>query len=482
MSTLLNKMLGLARLLSRISLMLLPLLPCLAMAQTTTQNISISVGNGTLSYQYQVQQGSCGGTTQTSANQWQNFVYTPNGGSPVSLSGSLWYIYSCSYYQVNGGWGYESNSYSANGGSNEVTLTGGDYTITFSASIGDPYGSGSLAEASTVSGYINPKYVVVSVAYAPPGPSSYVDYTNSTLVGNTSSISSSFESGLSFSVSVASADGVSGWLDGKVTGTTTSDFIQSSSSSSSLTISKTASLSEKTPGPTNPYQGINHDYDVIWLWLNPVVLTTFTENGAGNVTAVQWNGYGYSALDPAGIDVVPIYVGQLNGDLPFTQDQQNLLARAWAASEMWPSGQGPALTSADYQTIEQADPYWMCTPNPSACPSSPSSSRFTQTNNNENVVYFQAPPGGQPITQTYTEGYTTTSTSSSGTSSTFKQTFALEESWEGSLFLAAVKESMTQSSTFSWQTTKNNAITNTNSSTATASITGPPCNVPQRGK
>ena len=34
-------------------------------------------------------------------------------------------------------------------------------------------------------GIVNPKYVVVGVTYAPPGPSSYVQYTGTTNVGDT---------------------------------------------------------------------------------------------------------------------------------------------------------------------------------------------------------------------------------------------------------------------------------------------------------
>lgn len=75
-----------------------------------TQNVSISVSSGgTLTYQYQVQTGSCGGPSQTSANTWQNFSYTPSGGVATSLGGSIDYIYPCSSEQINGGWDYVSN-------------------------------------------------------------------------------------------------------------------------------------------------------------------------------------------------------------------------------------------------------------------------------------------------------------------------------------------------------------------------------------
>lgn len=401
-----------------------------------------------------------------------------SGGSATSLGGSIDYVFPCSYYQINGGWDYINNYDSSDDWSNELTLPDGNNIITFSAYAGDADGSASISASTTnVSGYINPKYVVLGVTYAPPGPSSYVDYTNSTLVSSTTSIESSFQSGLSLSVSVSTSGGVSGWANGKITGTSTTAYNQTTNNSSSVTISKTTSLSDQTPGPANAYIGINHDYDVIWLWLNPLDLLTLAENSAGIVTGVQWNGYGYSSLDPAGVDVYPVYVGQLNGDLPIPQAESDVLARTWAASEIWPSGQGPGLTTADFQAIEQADPYWMCTPDPSQCPSYPDSSRYTQVNNDEDIVYFQAPVGGGPINQTYTDGYTNTSTSGQGSSQKFTQTFGMEESWSGTVFGIGLTTTLGQSSTLSWTNQTNSSITSTSSSTAKASITGPPCSV-----
>lgn len=455
-----------------------------AFGQTTTQNISISVGNGTLSYVYEVQDGSCGGATQTSANMWQNFTYTPSGGGDISLSGSITYVYPCSYYGINGGWDYVNNNYSSNGGSNELTLSpavsinGQVCSIDFTATQGSSQGYASTSSCVTpYSGYINPKYVILGVTYAPPGPNSYVSYANSTLVSSTTSINKSFLSGYSISVSLATTTKLPGFANGSITATKTNAYTQSENTTSSVTISKTTAESDETPGPTNPYIGINHDYDIIWLWLNPIDRFTVYEDASGGVSKVAWNGYGYSTLDPARIDVYPVYVGELNGDLAISSSDAKVLARGWAANEIWPSGQGPGLTETDFQTIEQADPYWDCTPNPPQCPTYPASSRYTQVNNDTNLVYQQAPVGGQPQTQTYTETYTNTSTSGSGTTTTNKQIFGVEASYSGSIFLADFKKTLAEQSTLQWTRSINTSITSTNTSSAKASITGPPCAV-----
>ena len=48
---------------------------------------------------------------------------------------------------------------------------------------GNVLSSAELYQDPGVTGIIHPKYVVVGVTYAPPGPQSYVDYTNSVTVG-----------------------------------------------------------------------------------------------------------------------------------------------------------------------------------------------------------------------------------------------------------------------------------------------------------
>jgi hypothetical protein len=138
-----------------------------------------------------------------------------------------------------------------------------------------------------VAGFVNPKYVIVGVTYAPPGPSSSVTYANSTLVGNTTKISNSFKSGVKTSILISgtiSAWTIVGGARSKITGTDSTEYTQTSSNTSTVTISKQNTVSDKTSGTGGAFFPVNHDYDTIWLWLNPLVLLT---TDPGDTSKVQ---------------------------------------------------------------------------------------------------------------------------------------------------------------------------------------------------
>lgn len=150
----------------RIQLLLLVVLfaatSAVAHAQSESfYNESVQVGtSGTLKYQLEVQTGYCGSSLQTSADMWQNFSFTPTGGTATSLGGSIDYIFPCGYYDINGGWDYETNTYSSDGWSNDLTLSpsvtinGENCTIDFYASEGGG-GSPSMSCVQPVTGYVD---------------------------------------------------------------------------------------------------------------------------------------------------------------------------------------------------------------------------------------------------------------------------------------------------------------------------------------
>ena len=148
-------------------------------------------------------------------------------------------------------------------------------------------------DAPTVKGWVNPKYVIVGVSYAPPGSQSSVSYTNSITQGNTTTISDSASSGSSLAVSLTNT--ISGQFviaGGKTsyTASSTSTYNQGSMGSNSVTLTKSSAFSESPQAVQDSNNPVNHNYDVIYLWLNP--LLNFTVDPS-HPAQVVWNGYGY---------------------------------------------------------------------------------------------------------------------------------------------------------------------------------------------
>ena len=324
------------------------------------------------------------------------------------------------------------------------------YDGTGQGGLGDPYsyglacwwqvGSnyGSLSDG--VSGYINPKYVVLGVAYVPPGQASYVKYANNTTVSNTSSIVDTFSSSYTNKYAVTvSEKSIGGWFSGSKTYNDDTTYAQSSKKSGSTTISKSASYWIQFPGALNDYQPNNHDWDVIRVWVNPVVLLQYLQDSSGNITNILWNGYGFNSQDQAAMEVLSLYVGCLNGD--FAGCDLTRLNRDWDTHTDWPAGQGPALTATDIANILAFDPFWQCSQNwppPAECQVPlDTNSRFTPVQG-PNLGYHQPPPGGQPIPNGYSFGYTTISSQAQGYTTSASSTFGIDRTLKASVFGASV--------------------------------------------
>lgn len=429
---------------------------------------------GSLDWSYTTAYKTCvynGRYVQYTVWTYKGFTYTPYNGSPQSLGGLT-----ATFTQSPGGL-----SCPKAGASPNPLVLGNGYTIDFFAT-----GSGQGNASISIPGYINPKYVVVGVTYAPPGPSSSVDYTKSTAVSNSSDSTKTFGSGWTKSVSFTRGIGIQGWFNGSVTQSATTSYSQTSYTSTSVTVSKTTSVSDSNFGPTNPYTGLNHDYDIIWVWLNPVAL--FTVGSTPSSYSMQSNGFGYSTMDQPAMDIYPVYVGWLNGDIPMPSDAcvltgsvctQGHLARIWALKNDDGSAQGfsgPASSQGtDLHQIMLADPYWDCTPNPSSCPTVVNLTRYAPVSADQDFVYQQAPVGGQPITQGYTDGYSVMTAQGQGASYTFSQSFATEANF--TFFKPAFEGGLQTQYTYMSESQWDKNLQTTTSSDASLSITGPPCNV-----
>jgi hypothetical protein len=350
---------------------------------------------------------------------------------------------------------------------------------------------GQLYTPGAVTGYINPKFVVVGVTYAPPGPSpsTSVSYANSTTIGTTSSLSQSFMSGDAYSTTLSYGVNIPFVGGGSISSQWSTSSSQSTNNTSTVTTTFQTSSSEQTFGTGSYWAPVDNDYDTIYVWLNPAVILTVSNN------TVVWNGYGLDKTDQPGMDIVGIPLGYLNGHFgTMPPDIQTSLNRGWAANQIWPSGQGPALTSSDLAQIAGADPFSVSTygvndigSNPPA-PETPDF-RFTLTTcknqqgvPSSNFSYLQAPPSQEPAIYSCTLEYTTNSTQAKEITTTHSQTFSVDRAFNGSHWFVTLSLELMNSNTLTWTADEQSSITSSTASTGSFSVQGPPCNNQVQGQ
>ena len=462
--------------------------PSAAQQQIFNESINLGTGNGTVSYQRIVTLETCivaaKFTYHYTLTQDGGFVYHPAAGGQISIAGF--------FNIISGSPGPLPESHCpANTNSTSAHLTPlleknyQVYIYLKNGGINAAYVPGTF-------GYINPKYVVASVLYAPPGSKSTAVYTNSTTVSSTISITQTFISSTTVSSStqtlsgIPSPTGVLAWFNGTSTTTSSTTETQQSQTTDSVTTTLTTSNGLTVPGAVSDYVGLDHDYDLIKVWINPVLLFTVYNTSIAGETNIGWWGYGSSALDPtAPVDIWDIPVGCLNGDFPQTDSAcaapLGAFARSWAANENWPSGEGPGLTQSDLNNILAVDPWGKCTPNnpvgSTACPTY--STGFVLPNfslsDQSQLPYIQPLPGGQPAPHSYGVSTTNAATNTSETKETSSQTWGYEDAQVGTGFLSAFKSTLSFSQTLTSSYEFSIALTKSSVMTGTANIIGPAC-------
>ena len=330
------------------------------------------------------------------------------------------------------------------------------------------------------SGWINPKYVVVGVMYSPPGRSSSVTYGNDTVVGSSTSVLSSFSSAYAKSTSLTASGNILGVVNASATTTRSQNYSQSLDVGSSIAINQSTSFSRTLSGFSDPYRGLNHDYDYIFVWLNPMLRFT-----AGDAY-ISWDGFGYDTADMPEMDVVGIQLGCLNGNFRNTSDwtactnvYNGAFQRRWAMNNV--DGSGPALTGgdqcvygsgSDLCNIMAADPF----SDPTYAINWPASGTYTTPDGRFTLCHGSCAQtiSYQPYLAThYAETYSVTTSESQTAKRQYTETYAMSSSVSGTLFGTNYNKAMSSSTTLTWSEQFSSATNNSASQTASFSIVGP---------
>jgi len=329
------------------------------------------------------------------------------------------------------------------------------------------------------SGFVEPKYVVLTVTYAPPGSASSVTYSNSTILGTSSIISNSFTNDVKVTSSINTGFDLFGLFSNKLTLTSSGQLTQETDTSSSVALSETTNMSTTIRGPASSAVGLDHDEDIIWVWLNPAIGLNIDSTG----TNFTWTGFAFDQNDPAGTtDIIGIPVKYLNGHAPLPSNIADVLARRWAPRTLCTSAdpacgldgtKDPGLDASDLAAILRADPfsnpaYVINVPSGGSCTGD---GRFCRTTN-PNLQYSPPPPGGQPVTQMYSIQHQATATEGQGATDTRSVSIGTQGDLHVNFFIKFTAKLMaTDTMTFvnKWNAMSSSQV----GQTASATVTGP---------
>lgn len=306
-------------------------------------------------------------------------------------------------------------------------------------------------------GYLDLKYVIVAVDYAPPGSRSSVTYSNSQVRGTASTDEHSYKTDVDVTDTGDVGVNIFGIVSGGVTGSTDVDYNQLSDNNSSVTVTNTTNVGDQVPGPSSSSLGVDHDFDVIWVWLNPAAAEYVGTN------TVSFAGYGYNAQDDfAGAEIIPIQVQQLKNPALMSSGLQARLARGWDTS-----GVG-GLDTSDYANILAADPFAVSS---SYNPTTDPNSRF-QAVTDSTIPYVPPAPGGQPVTVTGSIATQTATSASQSAQNQYSVKFTLLFSSQLN-WIAEFSEKLQVSTSYTVTDKWSSTINATTGKTASFSITGP---------
>lgn len=288
---------------------------------------------------------------------------------------------------------------------------------------------------------INPKYLVLTVIYSPPGTKggsskSLVSYQDSSSAGSAVSANQSFKIGNTLSI-----DPKATVLGNGIGSGSEFEYSQSNTDNQALVISKSAAYTITVNGPAQ--DGVVHDEDQIWLVLMPTV------NMYGCASNVNW-----LLTNTSASHVQYVLVGELNGDIPM---------RAGVLNEL----QSVGITPSDYPGMLAQDP--LANKSSSFDPSSLDAARFVVLN--PPFTYESPAVQGDPVDLS---PYTISVGSISTVGSAQEQTFDIGLDTSVTVGIPAyATATLKNSDTWAWTYQSSQSSSSGSSQSASLTLAGP---------
>ena len=345
---------------------------------------------------------------------------------------------------------------------NQILVTGGQTGTQYSSVTA----SSELFTTPMEGGYLSPKFVVLGVAYAPPGAGSSVTYSDTSLLATTTTLDDVFTNSTSIAVTNTIGLGLGiGPVNASTTGTAvvTGTYAYTKDSTTAETIQRSTQVTLEVNGPASSAVGVDHDYDIVSVWFNPVANITIAPSAQ---SSVMWTGYSFDDRDPNSYgspDVIGFPVLCLkNPYSSYCTQYAVFYNRAWDSS-----GSG-GFTLADYAQILSTDPFGV---NPNYEPRSDPSTRFS-VQADYPVQYTVAAPGQGAMPTTGALTVTNTTSSTLALSDSYMVAISLDLNTSQS-FLALISNDIKTTNTTGWTSKASTLHSASNSSVASFKVVNP---------
>lgn len=339
----------------------------------------------------------------------------------------------------------------------DPTLTGFTYTTLNTISNDGIYNlSATGAQGNViVTGSATTNYLVLGVIYSPPGGRSTITFNKSNAIGFTHNTTNTWKNSINVKAVVdagvlianTSISITAGWTDTLLNSVTTALTTTSASGSSW----------------NGTFDGINHDNDVIIVWLNPQINTTASNLQDSSLSTVsqkcvsdqRFGQYQINHGEPVDINIMDlafVTVAELRNPSIMDPNGNGLkFKKVWANSN-------EALTQNDFNEILKSDPFW----NPNAIPTIAS---LGQRYKYVTTISYQP--------NNTNTGYDMNQYSTSNTNSTtHEQTFGV--AWSANAGIKGFFQAGTSvSEQFTWTQQYSDTATNTGIVQTSFSIIGP---------
>lgn len=291
-----------------------------------------------------------------------------------------------------------------------------------------------------------PDFMITNVYYAPPGKMTNVSYSSTTSVGTTTSMTKSFENELNVTTGASTDSKIYG--KGGLEITAGHKWKTEQSDDIDISVDRTAAYTKY-----GQLDGIDHDWDEIWLLIRPQVVATYTRPvTSSKPTKMSW----VFATNQDGLNnAIPyfVYAGWLNGHVTMPDNVQGALTSYGITPDYYPQ----ILAADPLADGTLPSPMWK-------------QSRYQYLGEHPYIPPL-SDTGGLPSTQAFTVKQETTSTSTTTETETY--TVGVTTNGSASVLDGLIDLDFKVDDTMTWENSSSQTLSNGKTQEDTLTVAQP---------